>query len=547
MFKLVSRLSFRHYKRFMVGLMATGLAAVALEIAAYGVVFGGIAVLSGGDLPKFLENLLISTSGNVQIIYGVTAFFVLMLMAAGLHYAAGWMAARCRKVTFGDNISRTLQGLIWAPDHPFVRGRGSKEISRALRRDCRYSSLALTEFIGLPRPVIVATLCIGAGFTFYPVIAAIALIILIASIPIHLRTGRYGIDVMERLIAEGAKKGRADRDAVEALLASPWGDKADIQKGHVARADVQGFLNAYENRVTLAPVSQLTSRIISTIVFAAVGAYMFWMFIEGNLKFTDIAVIFIAFRIFNAASAEIVQQLVIIVSYSPIMKRLFEFFAQSGEFDTASGLDVNGLNFVDVDGPLPRVLAIIDTGGPTRRLAEQLSNLYDLSADPLLGVPVPFPTGFSVDSEHLNRALAGSWADLSDPICEELRYAASSLADSAGLKATDRAMALLPLILSPEDDQPRLSLLEFRSFLELLPADRLLVQERATKNGPLAIIYRAYPKRYPHMFAGHLFTNNAGELISIDSDEAFHIMRSKSLARPAEQSSRLSVEMDDGF
>jgi len=533
MIKLVISLSFRHYKRFMFGLLAAGLAAVTFEIAAYGVVFGAVAIIEDGELPAALKSLFFGTSGQVQIITAVAVFFALMLFSASLHYLSGWLGARCRKTTFGDNITRTLQGLSRLPEHKFVRGRTPKDISRALRRDCRYSSLALTEFISLPRPVIVVFLCIVIGFIYQPVIAGIALTILALSLPIHLRTGRYGISVMERLITDGARKGKADREAVQALLTSPWSVTEAIENNHVESEPVQAFLNAYRDRVALAPVTQLTTRIISTVVFAGVGAYLFWLYIQGRLQITEIAAIFIAFRIFNAASSEIVQQLVVIVSYSPIMKSLFEFFSDSEATISKTGESLpstqNSLTWASSDEPHPYFISLIHEAGLTRHLSQQVSDVYGLTTTFSLGVAAPLPQNIILDLAELERMMAEKWSSLSPALLSELRQAATG-----DQNTPQRALALLPIILSKSENTARLTLMEARAFLELTPPDQQIIHDIFANSGPFALVYGTFPKRYPQRFDGNIYVIDKNTLRLVNDEEHFHALRQNSINNRAQ-------------
>ena len=528
MLSIVARLSLRDYKRFMLGMFAAGVGAVGLELGAYGVILAAIAVLSDTPVPAVVERVLLNTSGQVQLATGAGAFFGLMLAAAGLHYLAGWLAATCRKRTFGDNITRTLQGLGRAPDHPFVRGRNAKEIARALRRDCRYSSLALTELINMPRPLVIAGLCVVAGFVFYPVIAAIALVILLVSVPVHLRTGRYGVAVMERLLSEGGRKGAADREAVETLLASPWVDRQAVETGHVEREDVLGFLDAYRDRVALAPVTQATSRIISTIVFAAVGAYMFWLFMDGRLRITDVAAIFIIFRIFNGASAEIVQKLVIIVSYSPIMKSLFAFFEQSGEFGAKAQFAPPDVSFDRPLEPGTAVFGLLDPGGPTRRLGEQLSAALapESDAPPIMAVAAPVPADYPLEPDRIEARLRGTAAGLSEELRAELRAAARNRT------GTDRALALLPILLS--EPRGQVVVADSRSWLELSREDQEAMRPVLSGYGPVAVVYPAYPKRYPVLFHRALYARDEDTLIvRVAGEPDFDRRRQAAVAAPA--------------
>ncbi len=508
---LTLKRAFFWYPGSALALLVSGLIGTVLETTAFAVAIICIQVLQSQEsVTYFGFTLEYPLSTNVLIGCGLV-FSGFMLMSALMHYFNGILLARTRRKTFRDMIVTSLEKFAQSPGSSFVTSQNSKALSRVLRRDCRYVSKATTDGLGLPRPLIVLTVAIVLGIIYYPEITLTILGILALSLPLHIAVGHWGARNMSRLLNSGANKSRADGEAIDSLMLSPFRLSStaseQLAKDHADGREVQDFLLAYQSRVALVPTSMLISRLSYLAIFMAVGLVLALQWQNGELNFASIAILLIGIRFAAAASSELAQIITVISSYSPLIKGLLTFVSEPGTHPNAGFETVSELSLNAGRAQLPNRVFLIGDGALTWSLADYVSTFQDSDAcEPQIisGEFSEIPSMY--DLEPVRLAIKMEWKTLSDPTKTKV------LQTLDGELVGDRvANSLIALKLLTNKDHPTALFWENRAFTELPSNDKRVIL-RSLLNTAVTVVYSSVPKRLPKVPGFDVWTLINGSL-----------------------------------
>jgi|GEM_PF-4358658 len=323
------KIGYQKYPLAAILIFLTGLAAIVLELAAYGVIALGIELYQSQESRVFLGYEFAFPFSRQTLLIGTLVFTISMFSSALVSFVNGWLLARYRRITFYDTIRDLVNRLDESNQHPFVNEYGIRGVSRSLRREARYVGRAITDALTLPTPFIVIAIVGVLAIWKYPTVALIVILIVAISSPFHFLTGKWGAAMMEKLINSGLGRGQADKEIVETILQSPYrdnnDDSVDFGKQHADRPEVQKFLRYYEMRVRLMPISGLISRLSFLAIFIALGLYIGLALMQGKLTSSDVLILFVGVRFSGAALSQLASIITLVASYSPMISAPLDF------------------------------------------------------------------------------------------------------------------------------------------------------------------------------------------------------------------------------
>ncbi len=505
------RRAFSRYPKSALTLLGTGLLGSILEMLAFAIAVICIQVMQRQEAVTYFNFSLPYPLSLDTLIICSALFGGFMLLSALSYFYNGILLAKLRRRTFRDMIALSLEKFVEKPGDNFVTSQSSKMISRVLRRDCRYVSKATTDGLGLPKPIIVLTITFVLGFMYFTEVTSAIVIILLASVPLHIIVSNWGARNMSRLIDSGAVKSKADGVAIETLVFSPFKLGPEAAKRYASKHadsdEVQGFLRAYQGRVALVPTSVLVSRFTHLAIFLSVGVIMAIQWQRDGIDLAGIAILLIGIRFAAAATSEIAQIITVISSYSPLTNGLLSFVwsQQDGGSERLVELPVRAPG--DDAMRLPLRIFLISDSMVSWPLAEQVSSLQGKQGyrpQIISGSFETVPVGHDVDV--VRTALENEWANLSDALKLKVHQKLN------GERMDDlTANSLIALKLLVARDQPTAVFWESKSFVGLSPADRRTVM-RSLSNVPVTVVYNGVPKRIPNIATFQVWTLLNGEL-----------------------------------
>ncbi|MBR9824345.1 MAG: ABC transporter ATP-binding protein [Alphaproteobacteria bacterium] len=510
-------LAIERYKGAGLALFITGILATLFEVAAYGTLLGVISNIdTSSSATSGFPALPLPNIGLSNIVIAAAAFLLFMAASALLYYAQGIQLARYRRISFSDMIESTLAKLIRFPDSYYPLSLGKRGMARALRRECRYVSRAVTDVLMLPQPAIVLLTTLTLGILFYPEIVGIAALLALLSVPLHIAVGQWGSQTMRSLIERGAAKSEADRQKVEKLLLSmDLHNREDSMQAaaqeHVADERVSSFLNAYGRRMMLSPVSLLVSRLSALLIISAVGLYITQQHLEGQFNLAEIALVIIGFRMASGALSQLTQSIVVIASYSPLIGHLLDFLYQR---DSSSLTNLSSIPLIPEDGqPLPRRFFWI--GGPDieRSIVLRINSVLSTSQNQpaIISSQTAEPVGDS-DTNELRDWLEAGTLPFSKDLINEVLDACSS-----GMAASDRGCAMLSFW-QIHKKSPQANLFwDSKSFVNLGRDNQEAVLERLNERS-LCVYHVSIPKRLSSFLDGNIFRLDNGIIRRVDPD-----------------------------
>lgn len=493
---LILRRAFWRYPKSALALLGTGLLGTVLETLAFAIAIICIQVLQQQDSVTYFGFTVPSPLSTDTLLVCSSLFAGFMLLSALTYFSNGLLLARLRRRTFRDMITMSLEKFVEKPGDSFTTSQSPKMLSRVLRRDCRYVSKATTDGLGLPKPVMVILVTLVLGSIYYTEVTIAILVILLASVPLHIVVSNWGARNMSRLIDSGSVKSRADGIAIESLVFSPFKlsqkDSQRYAREHADSDAVQGFLKAYQGRVALVPTSVLVSRLTHLAIFLVVGILMAVQWQSDGLDLAGLAILLVGIRFAAAATSEIAQIITVISSYAPLTNGLLSFVSTKQSEQPERLAEVPDHGSEEDAKPLPLRMFLISDAIISWPLAEQVSRLqgeHVYRPQIISGSFQAVPEGY--DFELIKKALDEEWANLSEPVKQKIQQ----LID--GESRDDLvANSLVALKLLVALDDPTAVFWDSKSFVRLTPADRRIVM-RSLANVPVTVVYNNVPKRIP--------------------------------------------------
>lgn len=502
------RLAISRYKGAGIVLFATGFSGTILEVIAYGSLLSAISTLeSGSDGPiPFMPAGLLSGVPEVGIVGIASAFLLLMLFSALLYYFNGRLVARYRRESFRDMIKRTIVQIDRFPDAEYVTTLGTRGLGRALRRECRYVSRAVTDILTLPRQAVTLLAIVVLGARYYPIVVAIAVAIASLSLPFHIAVGRWGSQTMAKLIRKGAAKSEADRRVIETLR-FPTNFTNDAQNSEKLAADhadgdvVSGFLDTYRDRMLLSPISQFVSRMMAFLIVTGVGFYIGVRWESGSFTLAEIVLVIIAFRMAATSLSSLIQGVVVVASYSPIINGILDFLYLDKR-PHQSKLGPAALKTED-GKPLPKRFFWIGGSELNQSIVRRINALWvedDADVFVIAGSASAAPHLRPIDMSALENWLQGYGAAFSPELKAQLQSAASGTEG-----ATDAGRAMLAYWQCAAHKTPFVHLFwDSKSFMNLAQGDRSLLLGMLGDHR-LCVFHVSTPKRLSPMLDGNIF------------------------------------------
>jgi len=505
-------IAFKDYPMIATALFALGVIATALDVISFGVILAGLELFKADGEVSLFGVRLSGPLTQPLIIKGILIFGALRLLTSLTYYYAMVLAAKTRRITFRDFIAEAMTRIKSVPHHPYVQDVTPRELSRSLRRECRYASRAITDALLLPRPIVIIIVMILLGLIYQPMILLSLSLILLVSLPFHALVARWGTKVMGNLLSTGATKSQKDKEVIDDLLRSPFAanlhGKSAAEK-HADGPEVSAFLRAYESRAKLTPSSQLVSSLTFLAIFMALGAIVLTQFAKGDVDLVVITAIIIAIRFASSAILDIASNVTVIASYSPLISDFLDFLRNENREAASTVLTLEGAPFLS-----NRTCLITDRQVTISR-AEDISKLWRKPLRDNHFIHGRFAEWPEFTEEDVMRAFEWSWKDMS----QNLRAQIETAIDDIG-GATEPAAALIATWLNTQDSRAKNIFWDSRSFSQITGADRIVIMNWLKKIR-LVVHYAAVPRGVPIVDGMIVWAERDNTLYKLGSPTAF--------------------------
>lgn len=519
----------KSYKGYLFSVNSTMLLATVCELLAYSI---AISYFSQ-SWPEFLTPHIDQLNNNPNtLIYLCCIFILFLFLSSVLYYCSALMSASCRVKAFKRNIDSMLSMVIRAPESDFVCKNLGSDLPRALRRDCRYLSLSLTDLITLPKLLLIIIFISTYGLLNYPIVSSVFIGLSVALIPIYVYVSKYGRRGMDGLLSSGAKKSNADKSIVKFILSQPVmltsNDYKVFDQHHIY---VNSFLSNYKRRMILAPLSDLVSRLCAVLIFSIIGCFLILGYQQGKFNFSDIIVIIIGLRFLVQALMELGQKCVIILSYVPLMGGLAHFILGGGRTEKRNAIEQH----VPSTG-LSQHFCTIGNSELNWIVSNLVANhmSYDNSETILI-------TDTQISNELLSKLpsiehiLSHQLSDLSSSFKDDLRVV------NIEKSGPSFAVSFFTIISLTVNSKPCNIIIDGKLFNQLSASDKGVLLEYFGKYS-ICVYYSSIPKRKPSPFEERVYELRDGNLISIADDNIYNKKLSEQRARKSNKSQVLSDE-----
>jgi len=497
-------IAFRDYKGTAIVLFLLGLCATFLDVISFGVILAALELFKPNGEINILNHTISGPLNQALIIKGVLIFGFLRLLTSLAYFYSQILTAKARRRTFRDFIAEAMVRIKSQPDHTYVKSVTTRELSRILRRECRYASRAITDTLLLPRPVLIIVIMTIIGLIYQPIIFLSLAAILTISLPFHAFVARWGTRVMENLLTTGANKSKKDKDVIDDLLRSPFAANLNEKGGRENHADsleVSKFLDAYENRAKLIPASQLVSSMTFLAIFMFLGAVILSRFTAGTLDIVAITAILIGIRFASSAILDIASNITVIASYSPLISDFLDFLRNDKYISEPDEISLIGASYISNRTCLisPKQVTIVR--------ANQISKLWRKPIRDNHFIHGRFSEWLEFSEAEVMRAFEWSWKDLSPNLRAQIETAIDDISN-----ATEPAAALIAAWLNTQDSRSKNIFWDSRSFSQISSADRIIVMNWLKKIR-LVVHYGGMPRNVPLI---------DGLIVWVEKDDTFY-------------------------
>lgn len=509
-------IAFKDYPKTAFTLFALGVIATGLDFISFGVILAGLELFKAdGEIILFGVTL----SGPITqtlIIKGILIFGILRLLTSLAYYCSMRLAAKTRRRTFRDFIAEAMTRIKSRPNHPYVQDVTTRELSRTLRRECRYASRAITDALLLPRPVLIIAVMTIVGLVYQPLLFLSLAVILLISLPFHALVARWGTRVMGDLLTTGAAKSQKDKDVIDDLLRSPFADSLDGKTAgqkHADSPEVSAFLKAYESRATLTPVSQLVSSLTFLSIFMVLGAIVLSQFSKNELDLVMITAIIIAIRFASSAILDIASNITVIASYSPLISDFLDFLRNDSHENNLAELSLQGAPF------LSNKTCLISSRQVTISRANEISKLWRKPLRNNHFIHGRFAEWPEFTRADVMRGFEWSWKDMS----QNLRAQIEASIDDISL-ATEPAAAIIATWLNTQESRAKNIFWDSRSFSQITGPDRIVIMNWLKKIR-LVVHYASVPRGVPMIDGMIVWAERDGIFYKLGNPIAFKACR----------------------
>ena len=509
-------IAFKDYPKTAVALFTLGVIATALDVISFGVILAGLELFKADGEVKLFGLTISGPLTQPLIVKGVLIFGALRLLTSLAYYYGMVLAAKTRRRTFRDFIAEAMSRIKSMPNHPYVQGVTTRELSRSLRRECRYASRAITDALLLPRPVLIIIVMTIAGLIYQPIIFLSLSVILLVSLPFHALVARWGTKVMEDLLTTGAVKSQKDKDVIDDLLRSPFADSLNgttAGQKHADSPEVSAFLKAYESRATLTPASQFVSSLTFLAIFMVLGAIILSQYSKNELDLVIITAIIIAIRFASSAILDIASNITVIASYSPLISDFLDFLRNDNHETVPEKLLLEGAPF------LSNKTCLISNRQVTISRADSISRLWRKPLRDNHFIHGRFTEWREFTEEDVIRAFEWSWKDMS----VNLRAQIEAAIDDIGA-ATEPAAALMATWLNTQESRAKNIFWDSRSFSQITGADRVIIM-KWLKKIRLVVHYESVPRGVPIIDDMVIWAERDNTFYKLGSPTAFKACR----------------------
>ena len=514
-------IAFKDYPKTGFALFALGVFATALDVISFGVILAGLELFKADGQVNWFGVTLSGPITQPLIIKGIVIFGVLRLFTSLAYYSSMRLAAKTRRRTFRNFIAEAMTRIKSNPDHPYVQSVTTRELSRTLRRECRYASRAITDALLLPRPVIIIAVMTIVGLIYQPVIFFSLAVILLISLPFHMFVARWGTKVMGDLLTTGAAKSQKDKDVIDDLLRSPFADRLHGQTAgqkHANSPEVSAFLKAYESRATLTPASQLVSSLTFLAIFMVLGAIIVSQYSKNEFDFVMITAIIIAIRFASSAILDIASNITVIASYSPLISDFLDFLRNDNREIEPIELLLEGAPF------LSNKICLISNRQVTISHANEISKLWRKPIRDNHFIHGRFTEWPEFARADVMRGFEWSWKDMSP----NLRTQIETAIDDISL-ATEPAAAIIATWLKTQESRAKNIFWDSRSFSQITGPDRLVIMNWLKKIR-LVVHYASVPRGVPIIDDMVIWAERDNTFYKLGSPTAFKTCRDAIIA-----------------
>lgn len=296
-----------------------------VQVAAFALLLSIAEMISqGGPLQTPFGTKVEATREAIGL--GVVAVGLSLLIAALAKFCLTWITANYRKRFFGELISKLLFKLkeLRAEGAPIAAD--DRTLARMMKRECRYLSRSYVTALQALSPLVILLAVLVFSLFENPAITSVVILGIALAAPLHLKLTSWGAGVSDELMMASREKAQADQAIVDSIVRAPNFSRRSPEElvAYTSSPAVDGFLEAYRNRMRVGALSQFLSSGVGVIVMGAVLLLFAEGYLRGFLDLTDAVFLLVLFRLLLTNAASLAQSLTLIGSYEPFVRGLLE-------------------------------------------------------------------------------------------------------------------------------------------------------------------------------------------------------------------------------